>query len=155
MALEPRDTFGSLRDAVGRFIDESFVSPRALEMLMFGRSFPVDISETAQEYIVEAALPGMKPEDVRISALGDTMTIEATRREADTSEATKSFVRRERYEGEVKRIITLPTPIEADRVVATYEHGVLTVHIPKSEVDKPKQIPLRTAESVKEDVPTH
>lgn len=140
MASEPRETFGSLRDAVGRLFDESFVNPRALESMVFGKSFPLDITETEQEYVVEASLPGIKPEEMQITALGDTMTISATRKPAETAEKTKTYVRRERYEGEVQRIITLPTPIDAERVTATYENGVLTVRIPKAEAAKPKQI---------------
>lgn len=151
MALEPRETFGSLRDAVGRLFEESFVNPRALESLMFGRSFPLDITEAEQEYVIEASLPGVKTEDVQITALGDTLTIHATRKPAETTEKARTYVRRERYEGEVQRIITLPIPIEADRVIAAYENGVLTVRVPKTEAAKPKQIRVMIEESAKKE----
>ncbi len=151
MALEPRDTFSSLRDAVGRLFDESFVNPRAIESMMFGRSFPLDITEADQEYVIEASLPGFKPEDVQITALGDTLTVRATRKTAETTEKSKTYMRRERYEGEVQRIITLPVPIEAERVVATYEHGVLTLKVPKTEAAKPKQIQVMVEEPAKKE----
>ena len=156
MALEPRETFGSLRDAVSRLFEESFVNPRAIESLVFGRSFPLDITETEREYMVEASLPGFKPDEVQITALGDTMTIRAVRKPAETSEKTKIYVRRERFEGEVQRVITLPTPIEAERVIAAYENGVLTVRVPKSEAAKPKQIQVTIEEPAKkEDAQVH
>lgn len=151
MALEPRETFGSLRDAVGRLFEESFVNPRAIESLVFGRSFPLDITETEREYVIEASLPGFKPEDLQITALGDSMTIRAIRKPAETTEKTKSYVRRERYEGEVQRVITLPTPIDAERVSAAYENGVLTLRVPKSEAAKPKQIPVMMEEPAKKE----
>lgn len=151
MALEPRETFGSLRDAVGRLFEESFVNPRALESLMFGRSFPLDITDAEQEYVIDASLPGVKPEDVQITALGDTLTIHATRKPAEATEKTKTYVRRERYEGEIQRIITLPVPIEAERVIATYENGVLTVRVPKTEAAKPKQIQVMIEEPAKKE----
>lgn len=152
MALEPRETFGSLRDAVGRLFEESFVNPRAIESLVFGRSFPLDITETEHEYVVEASLPGVKLEDVQITALGNTMTIRAMRKPAEMTEKTKTYMRRERYEGEVQRIITLPTPIEVERVSAVYENGVLTVRIPKTEIPKPKQIRVTIEHPPKKEV---
>lgn len=142
MAMEPRETFGSLRDAVGRLFDESFVNPRAIESMVFGRSFPLDITETEQEYVVEASLPGVKPEEIEVTALGDTLTIRATRKPSETTEKTKTYVRRERYEGEVQRIVTLPAPIDTERATAAYENGVLAVRIPKTEAAKPRQIQL-------------
>ncbi|HEX8034277.1 MAG TPA: Hsp20/alpha crystallin family protein [Ktedonobacterales bacterium] len=148
MALEPRETFGSLRDAVGRLFEESFVNPRAIESLVFGRSFPLDITETEQEYVIEASLPGVKPEDLQVMALGDTVTIRAARKPSETTEKTKSYVRRERYEGEVQRIVTLPTPIDVENVTAIFENGVLTMRIPKTEAAKPKQIPVTIEQPV-------
>ncbi len=57
-----------------------------------------------------------------------------------------NYVRRERYEGEMSRTITLPTQIEPEKVQATYERGVLTLHIPKSEAAKSKQITVKVKE---------
>jgi len=57
-----------------------------------------------------------------------------------------SYVRRERFEGDMTRIITLPTHILPEKVVATYEQGVLKLHVPKSEEVKPKQIPIKVKE---------
>ncbi len=80
------------------------------------------------------------------TALGDTLTIHAAQKHEEKKE-TKSYVRRERYEGEISRTIALPTAVEPEKVEATYEHGILTLHVPKAEEAKAKQIPVRTKEA--------
>ncbi len=78
--------------------------------------------------------------------MGDTLTISyATKGEEKVEKPT--YVRRERYEGEMTRTITLPTQIQPEKVEATFESGVLTLHIPKSEAAKPKQIEVKVKEA--------
>ncbi len=84
MTLMWRDPFEAtmpLREAVNRLFEESFIGPR-FEFLT-PRTFPVDIyeSEDTLSYVLEAALPGFKPEDVHITAVGDTLTISAVKKE--------------------------------------------------------------------------
>ena len=57
-----------------------------------------------------------------------------------------TFVRRERYEGEMSRVFTLPTYIETEKVEAVFEHGVLKLYIPKAEEVKPMEIPIKVKE---------
>ena len=147
MSLVPRDPFEALmplREAINRMFEESFVRPRF--ELFTGRFFPIDISETQdkQQYVIEASLPGIKPEEMQITAEGNTLTIRVARKVEEEEKKEKgTYVRRERYEGEMSRTISLPTPIDADKVQATYEHGVLTLRVPKAESVKPKQIPVQ------------
>ena len=146
MWRDPREAFTPLRDVMNRLFEESFIWPGRLEVFT-GRTFPVDVYETndQQGYVVEASLPGAKPEDISISAMGDTLTIRyATKGEEKVEKP--SYVRRERYEGEMSRTITLPTQIQPEKVQATYEHGVLTLQVPKSEAVKPKQIEVKVKE---------
>ncbi len=143
MWRDPREALMPFRDVVNRLIEESFIWPGRLEVFT-GRTFPVDVSETKdqQGYVVEASLPGAKPEDISISAMGDTLTIRyATKGEEKVEKP--NYVRRERYEGEMTRTIALPTQIQSEKVQATYEHGVLTLQVPKSEAVKPKQIEVK------------
>ncbi len=146
MSMVPRDPFETLtplRDAVGRLFEESFVRPRF--ELFAGQVFPVDIRETEdkQQYVLEASLPGVKPEDIQVTAEGDTITIRATSKMEKEKKGKGTYVRREHYEGEVSRTITLPTLIDASKVQASYEQGVLMLQVPKSEGTKPKQIPIK------------
>ncbi len=57
------------------------------------------------------------------------------------------YIRRERYEGEMTRVVSLPGPIDESRVEATYEHGVLKVHIPKAAGSQSRQIPVKLKEA--------
>jgi len=148
MSLVPRDPFDAfmpLREAVNRLFEESFIGPR-MEFLA-GRAFPVDIYETEdrKQYVVEAALPGLKLEDVQVTAKDDALTIQVMKKQEEKVEKG-SYVRRERYMGEMSRTLVLPVTIDPEKVQAVYEHGVLTLHIPKTEAAKPKQIPIRVKE---------
>ncbi len=150
MSMIPRDPFEALlplREAMNRLFEESFVGPR-FEFFTTARAFPLDIyeSEDKQQYVVEASVSGFKPEDIQIMAEGNTLTIRAVKKE-ETKAERGSYVRRERYEGEMSRTVTLPGPIDASKVEATYENGVLTLHIPKAEGAKPKQIPVKVKEA--------
>lgn len=145
---DPSEAFMPLRQAVDRLFEESFIWPPRFA-LFTGRTFPLDIYESKEqkEYVVEASLPGVKPEEIEITASGDTFTVTYTTKSEEKVEKPK-YVRRERYEGEMTRTFTLPTRIDPETVVATYEHGVLTLHVPKTEAAKPKQIPVKVKEAV-------
>jgi len=147
MWRDPREALMPFRDAVNRLFEESFIWPGRLEVFT-GRTFPVDVSETKdqQGYVVEASLPGAKPEDISISAMGDTLTIRYANKGEEKVEKP-NYVRRERYEGEMTRTIALPTQIQPEKVQATYEHGVLTLQVPQSEAVKPKQIEVKVNEA--------
>ncbi len=140
---DPSEALMPLREAVNRLFEDSFIWPGRLEVFT-GRTFPVDVYETRdqQGYVVEASLPGVKPEDISITAIGDTLTISyATRGEEKVEKP--NYVRRERYEGELRRTISLPTQIDPEKVQATYEQGVLKLVVPKVEAAKPKQITVK------------
>jgi HSP20 family protein len=130
---------------MNRLLEDSFVGLGRFDV--FGRTFPVDIREMPEEYIVEAALPGFKPQELTITATYDTLTIRALHKIEEKLEKP-TYVRRERYEGEISRVIELPTCIDAEKVAATYTHGMLTLHIPKVEEAKPKQITVEVTEPI-------
>ncbi len=163
---EPFDGVGgmtTLRDAISRLMEESVVHPG--RAALFGRTFPLDVRETDHEYIVEAALPGFTPEQIQLSATQDALTIRASTtseqktgsqgsnsqkeeaKSAGKAEKPGVYVRRERYSGEMVRVISLPTPIDPNKVGATYEHGELTVTLPKAAHAQPKQIPIQLKET--------
>lgn len=147
---EPFEGFAPLRDAVNQLLEDSVIRP--MRFGFSGRTFPVDVYETETDYVVEALLPGVKPEDLHVTAVRDTLTIHATLKamEKPESMAEKAgyYVRRERFEGEITRTIELPSDIIPEKVDATYEHGVLKLRIPKAEKAKPKQISVRVKEVV-------
>ena len=148
MTLIMRDPFEAmvpLREAMNRLFEESFLGPRF--EFFTPRTFPVNIYETEdkKQYVIEAALPGFKPEELQITAVGETLTISAAKKGEEKVEKG-AYMRRERYEGEMSRTFTLPTFVDAEKVQATFEHGVLKLYIPKTEEAKPKQIPVKIKE---------
>jgi HSP20 family protein len=97
------------------------------------------VTRTADALVVEAALPGIKPEDVEITVEDGTLTI--TGRTADERRSDEgSYLVQEIRRGTFSRSVTLPNGLEPDKASATFEHGVLTLRIPKAEQVKPHQI---------------
>jgi HSP20 family protein len=131
----------SLRQAMDRLFEDSFVRPRgawgfAAET---GASLPLDVTNTPDSLIVEAALPGVRPDDVEITVEDGTLTIRAetgTERQETQGETIISEIRR----GSMSRAITLPSGLEADKAGATFENGVLRLSFPRAEAVKPRQI---------------
>ena len=143
---EPFDAFTPLREAVTRFLDEGVTSPDRL--LMLGHTFPVDVIETPDEYIVEASLTGIRPENVQITTTGNTLTIRVGRKPHLRHEEDGTYLRRERIERhgpEMSRTLTLPARINPDKVSADYQNGVLVVTVGKDEESKPRTIPLHVS----------
>lgn len=143
---DPYDTFTPLRDAVSHFLGDGMMSQDRL--LMFGQTMPVDIIETPDDFIIEASLTGVKPSNVQVTANTRSVTIHVGRKTHARTEEEGVYLRRERFERhspEMTRTIALPVDINLDKVAATYEHGVLTIHVAKDESTKPKTIPLHIA----------
>src|SRR5260370_40595276 len=144
---DPSEMFLQLRQAMDRLFEGSFVWPGRFD-LFAGQTFPVDIYESPdkQQYVVEATVAGFKPEEIQITAEGSQLSIHAAKKE-EKKEEKGGYVRHERYEGEMTRTVSLPGPIDESRVEATYQHGVLTLHVPRAEGAKPKQIPIKVKEA--------
>lgn len=110
---------------------------------------PLDVAETDEAYEVEAALPGVKPEEVDIQVHGDTVTIKGESRE-QTEREEKNWLRREMRYGAFARSFTLPASIDSEKATADFENGVLKLRLPKSESEKPKSIKVGGGEGVLE-----
>ena len=131
----------SLRQAMDQLFEESFVKPGTWQFGE-GQMVPVDVRATNDEVVVEAILPGVKPEEVEITMEGNTLTIAG-----DTSSmipAREGLLLQEIRRGRFVRALNLPEGLEPDKAVATFEDGVLTLRIPKAEQIKPRQIRITT-----------
>jgi len=130
----------SLRQAMDRLFEDGFARPfswGATTPERFGLA--LDMTSGPDELVVEAALPGVRPEDVEITVENGTLSIHAdshSERSIGEGEALVQEIRR----GSVSRVIALPTGLEPDRASATFEHGILTLRIPRAETVKPHQI---------------
>jgi HSP20 family protein len=164
MALTPFDPFDpfddvlgepftgmiSLRQAMNRLFEDSFIGPKSLEP--FRRSVPIDVRETESEFVIEASLPGIKPSEIQVTVKENVLTIRATRKQEGKTEKEGQYRRRETYEGEMTRSIGLSGAVDATKVSAVYEHGVLTVTVPKTPEIKPAEVMIQVkgAEETKE-----
>lgn len=100
---------------------------------------PVDIFEDADAIRIMTEVPGVRPEDVKISVEGNVLTIQGTKQQV-AEERTERVHRYERTYGAFERTFTLPATVDANKISAGYENGVLTVTLPKVEKAKPRQI---------------
>ncbi len=145
---EPFRDLMTLREAMDRLFEESFVSPRTRLMMAAGMvTVPIDMYQTDNEVVVEAAVPGVKPEDIDISVVGDTLTIKGESKTEHKVEEQNYFCQERRF-GTFTRTMTLPVPVNPDQAQAKYENGILTLHLPKAEVAKPKQIKVKSGTGV-------
>jgi HSP20 family protein len=147
MAIERWDPFReavSLRDAMNSLLQESFVRPGGVSGGQGGFALPLDVAETENDFVVKASLPGVKPEDVQITVHGDTLTIRAETK-AEEDRKGEHWHLRERRFGSFQRSLSLATPVNSDQARAHYEHGVLTLTLPKAEAAKPRQIKITGA----------
>ena len=130
----------TLREAMDRLFEDSFVPARrreqALERVW---RLPLDAYVTAEEIVVLADMPGVKPESVEITIEGDALTIKGER-PAPLSNA--DYVMQERTTGKFQRTLNINIPVNADKAEANFEHGLLTLTIPKAEAVKPKTIQI-------------
>ena len=131
----------SLRQAMDRLLEDSFVSPRTGNGTQ-EQSLALDVYATGDAVVVEAALPGVKPDDVSISVLGDSLTISgSTSDEQNRSE--NGYAYREIRRGSFSRTLTLPTGLKTDAATANFENGLLRLSFPKAEESKPRQIQIK------------
>ena len=135
----------SLRQAMDRLFEESFVNPRTWT---WGEHqlVALDVYATDEDLVVEANLPGVKPEEVDITVEGNTLTIAGETRSARKDEEGSTLIQEVRR-GSFSRSLTLPDGLEADKATATFEDGVLTLRIPKAEQVKPRQIKITSGDA--------
>ncbi|GCE30148.1 heat-shock protein Hsp20 [Dictyobacter alpinus] len=150
MTLAPRDPFDALmplREAMSRLFEESFVTPR-MEMFT-SRTFPLDVYETDNKkgYVIEASIAGFKPEEIHVTAEDNMIHIQASKKMEKEHKEKDNYIRRERYADEMDRTISLPTHIDANKIQASYDNGVLILQVPKVEEAKPKQVPIKVKEA--------
>lgn len=130
------------RPEMDQIFDDFFVAPyRMSEGRAEGTWAPsVDIDETDEHYLLTIEVPGVPKADIKIEAVGDCVTISGVRRHVE--EARGAYAER-RY-GPFERSFTLPAGIEADKIEASYQDGLLYLVVPKAELAKTKQIKIES-----------
>jgi HSP20 family protein len=106
------------------------------------RFMPMDLYRSGDHYVLHADLPGVDPGSVDVSVDNGTLTVRAER--SGRTEESVEWLTSERFAGSYMRQLTLGEGVDADRIAATYENGVLTVTIPMAEKAKPRRIQIGT-----------
>lgn len=106
------------------------------------RALPLDVEESDDNIVVRASVPGVSPDDIRVTTEDGVLAIEADA--SSDKEATEgNYLIRERRRGSFRRAIRLPDTIDADQADFGYDQGVLTVSFPKQEAKKAKRVEVK------------
>jgi HSP20 family protein len=139
---EPFRDIMTLREAMDRLFEESFVRPRREWLAPAEGTLALDVYETEDSVVVKSAVPGIKPDEIDISISGNVLSISGeTKVEQEVKE--ENYIRRERRYGSFSRSVTLPEGVNPDEADATFEDGILTLTIPKAPEAKPKVIKVK------------
>ncbi len=131
----------SLRQAMDRLFEDSFVSPWSWRTVA-GTQWPaIDIHDTPEAVVVKAALPGIRPEDVEITMTGQTLSLRGEFKADESVEQGRYLVQERRY-GTFHRQVELPVRVKSESAEASFENGLLTLRIPKADEVKPRQIQI-------------
>ncbi len=106
-----------------------------------GRRMPVDVSSDDEAYVIRAAVPGLKPDEVEVQIHDDIVLLRGTSK-AEEAEGTE-YLMRELCPADFERRLRLPEPVDAAKAEATIENGLLTLRLPFAEEAKPKTIKVR------------
>ena len=130
-----------LRREIDRLFDDTFTRDGA------SWSPAVDIKETASEISLDLELPGIKPEDVEITAENGVLTVRGEKNSERKEGEEHRYHVVERTYGSFLRTFQLPQGIDEDQINAAFEHGILSIHIPKAALPQPKRIQISGSQS--------
>lgn len=102
----------------------------------------VDIHETKDGYIFEVELPGVAKDQVKLTVHDNTLVLEGEKKYPHAEEKGCDCHRQERIFGKFQRSFSLPTAVDPEKIEAAFENGVLTIHLAKKEIARPKEIPI-------------
>ena len=134
--------FDELRREMDRVFD-GFGAGRTRSAYTRAATFPaMNVWDAGDTVCIEAEIPGVSKDDLEIFAVGNELTVKGRRQ---PMEGKLTYHRQERGTGEFTRVLTLPVEVNADKVDAVMDNGVLTVLLPKAETAKRKQITVKSS----------
>jgi len=141
MKWEPFGGLATLRREMDRLFD-SFTDREPGQAAANGHWTPrFDLVESKDSIVIKADLPGMEEKDISVSISGDSLLIKGERK-IEKEEKEKQYHRIERSFGSFQRMVSLPATVDAGKIEAKYNKGVLEVRLPKKPEAKPKEIPV-------------
>jgi HSP20 family protein len=148
-SFEPEHNFLSLREAMNTLFDESVWSPFDRNLMSnFSRNnsmFPkVNISEIDKKIIVTANVPGIKTDDISVEISDNILTISGkVEKESKEENKNEKYYRYEREFGSFSRSFSLPNKVDENKIEAETKNGVLTITLPKLEIEEKKKIQIK------------
>lgn len=140
---DPFDDFRTMRRSLRRLSSWPTAMREEVELTGFEDMLPVDIYDQGNDLVVRAALPGVKPDDIDVRVTDGVLTITAdTKQEEEIQE--DDYHRREFRFGKIHRSFRLPAGVDATKVDADYENGMLTVTIPRTTETPTKKVAVKT-----------
>ena len=135
----------TLRDEIDRLFDAPLTEfTRESQQFLGGWLPAVEMYEDKDNVYLKAELPGMKKEEIEITLHEGVLTVAGERKGEDKHKDAQVY-RSERFMGRFQRSVTLPSPVQAEKISANYKDGMLTVTLPKTEEAKPRQIEVKAA----------
>ena len=139
---EPAREIGSLQSEMNRLFNTVFDGPSPASVRAYRRWVPaMDLVETDNDFVLKADLPGLSEGDVHVEVQDNVLTISGERK-AENEERKAGYVRIERSSGSFRRTLTLPEGVDPEAVKASFDRGVLEVHVPKPEARKPRKVQI-------------
>jgi len=138
---------------INRFFD-NFLTPQKNNETRTGEAREkiwkpvIDVSENSTNYMIDVELPGLKKEEVTLNFHDNALTILGERKrhqqeqtpEAEGEKKQWSYLRTERFYGKFQRAFTFPSEVDAEKITAMFEEGILKIQVPKAEAARPRQI---------------
>jgi HSP20 family protein len=137
---DPFREFSTLQDRMNRLFRESY-GPEGREEILNNTSFapPVDVYEDEHSVNLKIEVPGIDEKDIDVRIENNVLSVHGERK-FEKEEREENFRRLERQYGSFTRTFTLPTTVDAEKVSANYDKGILKIALPKKAEAKPKQI---------------
>lgn len=136
---DPFHEFNTLQDRMSRLFRDNYGDGREEALTSTAFAPPVDVYEDEHNVVLKLEVPGIDEKDIDVRVENNTLTVHGERK-FEKEEKEENFHRIERRYGSFARTFNLPQTLETDNVVATCEHGILSIEIPKKPEAKPKQI---------------
>ena len=136
---EPFRRTAVLRHPMDRWFEDGFLRPA---WHATNGASDLDIYQDGESLVVKAAVPGVKPDEVKITVTGNHLAIEGEAKDEEEQKEMDYLVRERRY-GAYHRTVTLPTGLNTEKAEASLENGVLTLTIPRAEESKAKHIKVK------------
>ncbi len=140
MAFVYRDPFEDLQSELERMVDAAF-SPLARAGGLYP---PVNVFDQGDAYVVKAEVPDVAADELEIQVEDDLVTLRG-RRAFSEPHKDAAYHRRERGQGQFRRVVRVPGRVAGDEAKAQYRNGVLTITVPKAKEARPRRVEIEAA----------